>query len=206
MSTVDTDSIIIEGLREGRESAFRYIYEHHYALLCYVAMGYVKDAFVAETIVGDMIFHLWEVRESLEVRTSLRSYLLRAVRNRCINYLNLECNRREIASGLLREDDILESIAGEGAEPLGALLERELETKIHEAIERLPQDCRRVFEKSRFEGKTYDDIAAELGISVNTVKYHIRRALVQLHDDLSSYLPLSAILIVLQFRQFMAQS
>lgn len=45
-----------------------------------------------------------------------------------------------------------------------------------------------------------------LGISVNTVKYHIRRALVQLHDDLSSYLPLSAILVVLQFRQFMAHT
>jgi RNA polymerase sigma-70 factor (ECF subfamily) len=68
------------------------------------------------------------------------------------------------------------------------LLENELEEKINQSIENLPEDCRNVFKKSRFENKRYEQIAAESGISVNTVKYHIKNALAQLKKDLSDYL------------------
>mgnify|MGYP002418182439 CR=1 FL=1 len=83
-----TETLIVEQLKTGNEDAYQYIYDRHYALLCHVASGYVRDQFLAETIVGDTIFHLWEIRETLEISVSIRSYLLRAVRNRCINYLN----------------------------------------------------------------------------------------------------------------------
>ena len=56
------------------------------------------------------------------------------------------------------------------------------------SIGRLPEDCRRVFRMSRFEEKKYDEIAHELQISVNTVKYHIKHALALLHEDLRKYL------------------
>ena len=82
-----TGTLIVEQLKTGNEDAYQYIYDRHYALLCHVASGYVRDQFLAETIVGDTIFHLWEIRETLEISVSIRSYLLRAVRNRCINYL-----------------------------------------------------------------------------------------------------------------------
>ena len=83
----NTETLIVEQLKAGNENAYRYLYDHHYALLCHVANGYLKDQFLSETIVGDTIFHLWEIRETLDISVSIRSYLLRAVRNRCINYL-----------------------------------------------------------------------------------------------------------------------
>ncbi len=135
-----TETLIVEQLKIGNEDAYQYIYDRHYALLCHVASGYVKDQFLAETIVGDTIFHLWEIRETLEISVSIRSYLVRAVRNRCINYLNSEWEKREIAFS------------------------------------------------SRFEGKSYEEISQELGISVNTVKYHIKNALASLQMNLSKYL------------------
>ena len=79
-----TETLIVEQLKTGNEDAYQYIYDRHYALLCHVANGYVKDHFLAETIVGDTIFHLWEIRETLEISVSIRSYLLRAVRNRYV--------------------------------------------------------------------------------------------------------------------------
>ena len=97
----NTETLIVEQLKIGNENAYRYIYDHHYALLCYVANGYLKDQFLSETIVGDTIFHLWEIRETLDISVSIRSYLLRAVRNRCINYLNSEREKREIAFSAL---------------------------------------------------------------------------------------------------------
>ena len=184
-----TETLIVEQLKTGNEDAYQYIYDRHYALLCHIANGYVKDQFLAETIVGDTIFHLWEIRETLEISVSIRSYLLRAVRNRCINYLNSECEKREIAFSSLMPDEITDDkMTISDSHPLGTLLERELEEEIYKAIDKLPNECRRVFDKSRFEGKSYEEISQELGISVNTVKYHIKNALASLQTNLSKYL------------------
>ena len=184
-----TETLIVEQLKTGNEDAYQYIYDRHYALLCHVANGYVKDQFLAETIVGDTIFHLWEIRETLEISVSIRSYLLRAVRNRCINYLNSEWEKREIAFSSLMPDEITDDkMTISDSHPLGTLLERELEEEIYKAIDKLPNECRRVFDKSRFEGKTYEEISQELGISVNTGKYHIKNALASLQTSLSKYL------------------
>ena len=184
-----TETLIVEQLKTGNEDAYQYIYDRHYALLCHVANGYVKDQFLAETIVGDTIFHLWEIRETLEISVSIRSYLLRAVRNRCINYLNSEWEKREISFSSLMPDEITDDkMTISDSHPLGTLLERELEEEIYKAIDKLPNECRRVFDKSRFEGKSYEEISQELGISVNTVKYHIKNALASLQTNLSKYL------------------
>ena len=184
-----TETLIVEQLKIGNEDAYQYIYDRDYALLCHVASGYVKDQFLAETIVGDTIFHLWEIRETLEISVSIRSYLVRAVCNRCINYLNSEWEKREIAFSSLMPDEITDDkMTISDSHPLGALLERELEEEIYKAIDKLPNECRRVFDKSRFEGKSYEEISQELGISVNTVKYHIKNALASLQTNLSKYL------------------
>ena len=186
-----TETLIVEQLKTGNEDAYQYIYDRHYALLCHVANGYVKDQFLAETIVGDTIFHLWEIRETLEISVPIRSYLLRAVRNRCINYLNSEWKspqrlRFHLLHARCQTTDDKMTISD--SHPLGTLLERELEEEIYKAIDKLPNECRRVFDKSRFEGKSYEEISQELGISVNTVKYHIKNALASLQTNLSKYL------------------
>lgn len=63
--------------------------------LCHVANQYLNDNFLSETIVGDVIFHLWEIRETLNITISIRSYLIKAVRNRCIDYLKSRSEKRK---------------------------------------------------------------------------------------------------------------
>ena len=97
--------------------------------------------------------------------------------------------KREIAFSSLMPDEITDDkMMISDSHPLGTLLERELEEEIYKAIDKLPDECRRVFDKSRFEGKSYEEISQELGISVNTVKYHIKNALASLQTNLSKYL------------------
>lgn len=180
---------LVNSLKSGDNQAYKYIYDHHYVLLCKVAYEFLKDDFLAESIVDDIIFHLWEKRETLEITTSLRSYLVQAVRNRCINYLNLEREKREVRFSVIdRQNEWIDSVFTSDDYPLARLLEDELEQEIKNAIERLPDECRTVFKKSRFEEKRYEEIARELGISINTVKYHIKNALTRLSADLSKYL------------------
>lgn len=181
------DHFIIEQLKNGEEQAYKYLFDHHYVLLCKFANELVGDRFLAETIVGDIIFHLWEIRDRVEITVSIRSYLMRAVRNRCYNHLSCEREKREVFLSRV-EINSLDPYVQEDTHPLGRLLERELEGEIARSIGNLGEECRRVFKMSRFEQKKNEEIAAELGISVNTVKYHIKNALSCLRRDLGKYL------------------
>lgn len=182
-----TEQLIIEQLKKGKDEAYRFLYDYHYPVLCHIAVQYVHDEFLGETIVSDTIFHLWEVRESLHINCNLRSYLIRSVRNRCLDYLKAQSNRREQLISNVTEHPMI-GLKQSDDYPLGQLLAQELEETISQAIDNLPADCKRVFKLSRFEGKKHEEIAHELHISVNTVKYHMKRALSLLHADLHKYL------------------
>lgn len=185
----DAEGLIKGLLKSGNEEAYRYLYKNHYAALCHVAYGYVHDDELAESLVGDVIYHLWEVHETLDIRSSLRSYLIKAVRNRCIDYLSSAYEKKEVPFSELGGDEAFKEYGLlSDSYPLGTLLERELEEEIQDAISQLPEECRRVFQKSRFEEKKYEEIAEELGISVNTVKYHIKKALAFLYERLNKYI------------------
>ena len=58
-----TEKIIVRQLKEGREKAYEFVYNYHYPILCHIAEQYVHDSFLAETIVSDVIFHVWEIRD-----------------------------------------------------------------------------------------------------------------------------------------------
>lgn len=77
----------------------------------------------------------------------------------------------------MREEDIFERYVME-----------ELEAMISEKIALLPEECQKVFYLSRYENKSYAEIAEELNISINTVKYHIKNALSTLRKELGPYL------------------
>jgi RNA polymerase sigma-70 factor (ECF subfamily) len=192
-----TEALLVQQLKNGVDAAYKYLYDQHYQILCHVAAQYVKDDFLAETIVGDVIFHLWEVRETIEINTSVRSYLMTCVRNRCIDYLKSQYHKREVAHSDtgLRDFPVLQYVKDDDY-PLGKLLEKELEDEIMNAINRLPDECRRVFNMSRFENRKYEEIAQELKISVNTVKYHIKHALALLHEDLGKYLTMAMMILI----------
>lgn len=191
------EALIMQQLKNGVDAAYKYLYDQHYQILCHMAAQYVKDDFLAETIVGDVIFHLWEVRETIEITTSVRSYLTTCVRNRCTDYLKSQYHQHEVAESNagLRDFPVLQYVKDDDY-PLGRLLEKELEEEIMKAINRLPDECRRVFNMSRFENRKYEEIANELKISVNTVKYHIKHALALLHEDLGKYLAMAMMILI----------
>ena len=198
MNRAMTEKQLIEELRCGNESAFRRIYDRHYVPLCRFADLFLHDASLSEEVVDDAIFYLWEHRSEVEITYSLKAYLMKSVRNRCLNELNSLAHREELqfSSFSLPENvEFLDTLFIEKDHPLGYLLEQELEEELERSIEALPEECRVVFKKSRFEQKKYEEIALELGISINTVKYHIKNALALLQKRLDNYLHLLIIYI-----------
>ena len=188
-AVIITDNNVIEHLKKGNECAFRFIFDKYYDYLCLIADSYLRDSFISETIVGDIIYNLWEIKDNIDIKYSLRSYLVRSVKNRCINYLQQEYIQREISINQYEDKAAIEELFFiENKHPLESLLEQELENKINSIINELSPECRAVFKMSRFDGMKYEEIASELNISVNTVKYHMKNALGKLRLELKDYI------------------
>ena len=81
------DNELIKYIKEGDLKAFERVFKDYYALMCSVAMDYVNDSAVCQTLTEDVLLNLWEKKREVVITTSLRAYLLRAVRNKCIDHL-----------------------------------------------------------------------------------------------------------------------
>ena len=188
---MNSDTEIIRGLKEGDENAYKYIYDRQYKILCIIANEYVHDTFASEMIVSDVIFAIYKNREGLEINQSLRNYLIRAVRNRCLNYLSqseLHENAKSYIGNLLEKQQ--SNYENLNDYPLSNLIEKELDTRIQQSLESLPELTRQIFCLSRFRQLKYEEIAHEINVSVDVVKYHIKSGLSRLREDLKDYLPL----------------
>lgn len=188
-----TDTDLITGLKDGNEQAYRFLYENYYAMLCHFSENLLKDRFLAESVVGEVIFNVYNKRGSLEITGKVSNYLLKSVRNRSLNYLNSRHVRKTMSIG---EDFPVFDYLEESELPHAKLVRKELEEEIEKSIATLPEQTRKVFCQSRFEYKDYEEIAAEDGISVNTVKYHIKKALAHLRGDVGKYW---ALLVAVKF-------
>ena len=164
------------------KSAYSKIYLHYYAALKAYASFFVGPDEV-EDVVQDVLMNLWKKRQEIVVSDSLASYLFLSVRNKSLNILKHNRAKDNMMTSLKL------SLIDESTD-FNAHLVRELRKLINESLSDLPYEQRRAFEMSRFEGKTYREIALEQNVSIKTVEYRISQVLRKLEKDLADYLPL----------------
>jgi len=117
---------------------------------------------------------LWNSADRLKEIRSVKAYLIRAVHNASLNYI--ERNRKYGLTESIHARDI-NILSWDGDYPLGKLYEKELLDVIRNCIEKLPDSCREIFLLSRDTDLKYIEISDRLGISVNTVKAQMKIAL-----------------------------
>ncbi|MAZ93220.1 MAG: RNA polymerase sigma-70 factor [Bacteroidales bacterium] len=174
---------IISELRNGNKSVFEELYRTNYTPLLYFCIKYVENMDEAEEIVQGVFVKLWEKHSEIQITTSLKSYLHRAVQNSSLNHLN----RRKILDKyvLSRDPDINTTFH----DPHKNLENAEIHHIIMTAILELPEKRREIFELSRFEGMKYKSIAKHLSISVKTVENQMTQALKYLRIVLKDHMP-----------------
>lgn len=180
---------LIDKINDGDERAFVTLYYRFYAPLCAFSMLIVGDKRLAEEIVDDVFFSLWERRGQLTIET-IEPYLSRSVKYKSLTVISSAQYRHTALMETISKREIVDFIDNmlcSDDHPLSRLLEIEMSSKMNEIISRLPDECRRVYRMSREEGKSYQEIAKEIGISVNTVKYHIKKALRVISSQLFAY-------------------
>jgi len=185
-----TDTAIIQLLKDRDESGFEQVFKHYFKSLYRYALTFLQDHDQAEDTVQNVFYKLWDKIEHLHFTDSLAAYLYRAVYNESLNHLKHKKVRRTyqtyIATTMKDQTD--------GAHK--KVMFSELERRLQSAINELPEQCRTVFQMSRFEELRYLEIADRLGISVKTVENQMGKALKQLRIKLVDYLPLILLILL----------
>jgi RNA polymerase sigma-70 factor (ECF subfamily) len=154
--------------------------------LFYYAAKFVEDE-VARDIVQDLFVRLWS-DHSITISKSLNSLLFTAVRNSCLQHIEKQKVRNKYAESArfaMQEEELRFYM-----EEKTSLIEQELEDKLNEVLNSLPERCREIFSMSRFVNKKNKEIAEELDISVKAVEKQITRALATIRTEMKDYLPL----------------
>ncbi|MEI6945743.1 RNA polymerase sigma-70 factor [Paraflavisolibacter sp. H34] len=174
------------------EAAFEAFFKKTFPNLCvYCKFKYGFDMEMAEDVVNTSFIKLWEARPTLEADVAPRSYLYKIIHHTSLNIIKHEKVKQQHVQLVLKSAP--DSVDPEGFDAVDL---KQLRAAIEGAIAELPEQMRRVFELSRFEGLKYAEIAGQLSISVKTVETQMSRALARLRERLSGYLAFWAIVLV----------
>jgi RNA polymerase sigma-70 factor (ECF subfamily) len=191
MSTLSNsyEQQLLEKIKNNDKSSFAIIFTCYYKDLVTFSYGFVRNLNTAEEIVQDVFILLWESRSSLAIEKSLKSYLLKSVQNRSLNWLNHLKVQSQYAL-YTREHQFLSENDTENY-----ILHSELEQSLNQALGRIPVEYAEPFRLNRFNNLSYPDIAQKLGVSVRTIEVRISKALQLLRKELKEFLMLITILM-----------
>lgn len=174
----------MELLQNGDEHTFEQVFKTHYKNLHAYAFTIIKNHTTAEEVVQNVFFKLWERKAQLAADTQLKAYLYRAVHNESLNHIKHEKVKNQYKMHAISKQE-------EYAQPASKKITlTELEEHVREALNELPEQCRTIFQMSRFQELKYREIADELGLAVKTVENQMGKALKILRSRLAEFLPL----------------
>jgi RNA polymerase sigma-70 factor (family 1) len=176
------EKALLEKLRLGDKDIFSLIFSTHYQDLVTFAVTILGDFDKAEEIVQDVFVKLWEEHNTIIIKSSLKSYMLKIVQNKCIDWIRHVKVIQKYNSEVIENHVIFEHSTD------SYLLKSELEDLIKDALSILPPEVTETFRMSRDEGLKYYEIAEKLNVSVSTIEVRIGKALDLLRYHLKDYL------------------
>lgn len=154
------------------------LFRKYYKILRAYAYRLSGDKDLAEDMVQDVYYELWKKRDDLIMEASIKYYLFRSIYTRTLNYLNSKAYTDQepferSTEGRIQQIYLQSHIFDQESE----LIYKELQKEVNDAINSLPEQCKKVFILSRKYELKNREIAESLNISVKTVEKHISKAL-----------------------------
>lgn len=188
----EDDKELIKKIVVSDEKAFSILFFKYLPVLNNFATKFTKSADIAQEIIQEAFVRVWLNREKLEHVDNVKAYLYKYVSNECLAYLRKKLKDEKVIDKLKINHSDSSNTTSE------AIDLNEINKIISSAVEKLPQQRKKIFRLSRNEGKTIPEIAELLGVSSNTVKNSLVIALKSVKDELSWY----GITLVLYFLYF----
>lgn len=174
------ENFVLAALKQDSKEAFSLLFQTYYADLVLFSGNFVKDKHSCEDIVQSIFLKLWHDRRTIQIETSIKSYLLKAVRNSCLDeYRHIEIVRKyetEYKSSVLDNYDTDNYI-----------LYSDLFAHLTRALDKIPPLYKEAFVLNRFEGLKYREIAEKLDVSERTVEVRMSKTLDLLRKQLKDF-------------------
>ena len=173
-TSVQTKTDSKRAIEDAFKTHFKGLHQYAYAI--------VKDEMMAEEMVQNVFYKLWKNKDTISITDTMAAYLYRSVYNESLNYLKHQKVKMAYRAHAARTMENINNAAEK-------LKLKQLEEKLDQALKELPEQCRTIFQMSRFEELKYLEIANKLGISVKTVENQMGKALKLLRLKLVDFLP-----------------
>jgi len=175
------NQLLIDGFAKGNQKAFRRLYELFWESMFIEARIIVGDENEAKDIVQDIWIRLWQQRETLEVK-NFKAYSSKAVRNECYKFFR----DNKFSLTQLSVIETLQPLSN--CEIVDQHNLEDTQSAILQSLGKLPKRCKQIFELSRTDHYTNEDIANELGISKRSVENQISLAVKSIKSSLMMFL------------------
>lgn len=175
------DSELIALLKEGDLDAFTIIYNRYYGVLYRHAYSRIPEREAVRDIMQEIFIFLWNNRRDLNFNSSLSAYLCTTVRNKVLNVIKHEKVKADYIASFT---NFLESGV---SLPDEAIRTKQLVALVEKEVDSLPPQMRLIFQMSRNEYLSYQEIADQLHISPLTVKKQISNSLKILRVKLKTH-------------------
>ncbi|WP_215223936.1 RNA polymerase sigma factor [Echinicola shivajiensis] len=189
MYTYSSDKEILDRIKVDDQIAFKLLFDHYWESLFAAALKRIKSQDQSKDIVQDVLADIWNRRHSLEIKTSLKSYLHTAVKYHVIKLY--QQNRIEVefdVSGTFQHTDTDNNLAF-----------NELFDVLEIALEKLPERQQVIFRMSRYEGLNSQEIAEKLNLSEQTIFNNLHKTLSTLRTELKDYSPMVVLFLIVFF-------
>lgn len=179
------DQFWIENVQNGDERAFEILFKKYYLSLTRFVWRYVNSKAIAEELIQELFTILWEKRDKLDMDTkkSIRAYLYKSARNLALNQKKERKIKDKYVSEWMEQKENPEIYFRD------EYREERIRKAIAQAIEELPPRGKMTYKLHRYDGLTYEEIAAVMDVSVKTVESQMTRTLKILRERLSYLLP-----------------
>jgi RNA polymerase sigma-70 factor (family 1) len=179
---INLEKSLLTRLREGDRDAFTIFFTTYYKDLVLFAMNFTRQPEIAEEIVQETFVSLWDDHKVIIITSSLKSYLLRCVQNRCIDWIRHKKIRQKYVEEVTATLETFEYNTD------NYVLNSELKDLLKVALGKLSPEIYEAYCLSRYKGLKYKDMAKKLKVSVRTVEVRMGKALSFLREELKDYL------------------
>lgn len=174
------DIELVDRLQNGDVEAFDLIYEKYSGKLYAFGLKYLRSTAETEELVQSVFLKLWENYRNLKRESSFKSYLFTIAYNNICNLFRKRTYRNKFIADALYENSCFSSDTEDAIDYQSVL------DHVQQIIDKLPEKQKKVFLKSRQEGKSSKEIAEELNLSPGTVDNYTSEALKFIRSQLRS--------------------